>query len=88
MLSTMLNIKNAEAHRLAHELADLTGESLTGAVITSLRERLERARAEKPKRASSEELMAMAKEIAAHMKPLEVGEDPTAFLYDDDGLPA
>ena len=29
---THLNIKNDEAHKLATELADLTGESLTSAV--------------------------------------------------------
>ncbi len=35
-----LNIKNPEAHRLARELAEATGESLTEAVTVSLRERL------------------------------------------------
>ena len=35
-----LNIKNLEAHRLARELAEATGESLTEAVTASLRERL------------------------------------------------
>ena len=34
-----MNIKNAEAHRLAEELAKLTGESLTGAVTEAVRER-------------------------------------------------
>ncbi|MSP72848.1 MAG: hypothetical protein EXR76_11895 [Myxococcales bacterium] len=33
-----LNIKNGEAHRLAAELARLTGESLSGAVTVALRE--------------------------------------------------
>jgi antitoxin VapB len=84
----MLNIKNPEAHRLAREVSELTGESLTTAVTVSLEERLERLRQQEPKPASLEELRAMAKEISKHLKPLEVGEDPTAFLYDDDGLPA
>ena len=35
-----LNVRNDEAHRLATELASLTGESLTSAVILALRERL------------------------------------------------
>lgn len=39
-----LNIKSGEAHRLACELADQTGETLTQAIITALRERLERNR--------------------------------------------
>ncbi len=39
-----LNIKNDEAHKLATELAELTGESLTSAVTLALRERLARER--------------------------------------------
>ena len=35
-----LNIKNPETHRLAEELAKLTGESMTAAVTTAVRERL------------------------------------------------
>jgi antitoxin VapB len=38
-----LNIKSAEADRLARELADLTGESITEAVTKAVRERIERA---------------------------------------------
>jgi antitoxin VapB len=37
-----LNIKNPEAHTLAARLAKKTGETLTEAVVRSLRERLER----------------------------------------------
>ncbi len=37
-----LSIKSDEAHRLATELAGLTGESLTAAVTMALRERLAR----------------------------------------------
>ena len=40
-----LSIKNEEADRLARKLAALTGESLTGAVVAALRERLRRKRA-------------------------------------------
>ena len=39
-----LNVKNDEAHKLATELARLTGESLTSAVTVALRERLARER--------------------------------------------
>ena len=35
-----LNIKNPEAHRLAQEVAEVTGESLTEAVTLALRDRL------------------------------------------------
>jgi antitoxin VapB len=39
-----LSIKDPEADRLARELARRTGETLTEAVVRSLRERLERQR--------------------------------------------
>jgi len=37
-----LSIEDAEAERLARELAKRTGETLTAAVVTALRERLQR----------------------------------------------
>ena len=40
-----LSIKTAEADRLARALAKLTGETLTEAITTALRERLARERA-------------------------------------------
>ena len=39
-----LNINNEETCRLARELAELTGETITGAITVALRERLERKR--------------------------------------------
>ena len=41
-----LSIKTDEADRLARELAEATHETLTQAVTTALRERLERVRSE------------------------------------------
>lgn len=84
----MLNIKNPEAHGLAVEVAAVTGESLTEAVIVSLRERLDRVR---PPRApiDMEKVALILDQIAAAMPPEFFTEkDPTAFLYDDEtGLP-
>ena len=37
-----ISIKSMEAERLAREIAAKTGESLTGAILTSLQERLDR----------------------------------------------
>jgi antitoxin VapB len=55
-ISTMgapqLNIKDAEATRLARELAELTGESQTEVVRTALRERLQREKAEREARST------------------------------------
>ena len=61
-----INIKNPEADRLAKELSEITGESITEAVIKSLTERLER---EKNKQSISlnlqEELLDIAKSYQA-----------------------
>ncbi len=82
----MLNIKNPETHRLAKQLAARRGESLTTAVTVALREQLAREQ-EPPSNATVDDVMALVRDL--NLKPLELGEDPTAFLYDDDiGLPA
>ena len=39
-----LHIKSEETHRLARELARLTGESMTAAVTEAVRERIDRLR--------------------------------------------
>ena len=79
-----LNIKNEEACRLARELSQMTGESMTTAITEALRERIERKRPRK--RASAERIMELGRQIAAHLD-IEEGEDPFAFLYDENGMP-
>lgn len=81
-----LSIKNDEADRLARELAELTGESITEAILLSLRERLERKRAVRDNRPLADRLM----EIGQHCASLPVVDDrtPDEILgYDDNGLP-
>ncbi len=81
-----LNIKNAETTRLARELARLTGETLTGAIDTALRERLGRERMKRDAAGTIERV----RQIRAEVDPrdrLAPGEDATAGLYDDRGLP-
>ena len=56
-----LVIEDAEACRLAAELAELTGDSLRMVVMTALREERDRALA---RRARYEEIMAITREIA------------------------
>jgi antitoxin VapB len=79
-----MNIKNAEAHRLARELAELTGESVTTAVLESLRERLERM--EGPTADERAELMlAIGRRTAPRLEGAETNHD--RLLYDSWGLP-
>jgi antitoxin VapB len=79
-----LNIKNDEAHALAIRVARITGESLTQAVTTALRERL--ARIEAPD-ALAEELLALGGDCAARLQEPWRGVDHDALLYDERGLP-
>jgi antitoxin VapB len=81
-----LNIKNADAHRLAQELAALTGESMTAAVTEALRERLNRLRHERGNRLA-DRLLAIGKDCAAHLKEPFRSVDHGELLYGEDGLP-
>jgi antitoxin VapB len=81
-----LNIKNKEAHRLAEQLARLTGESMTTAVTVSLRERLDRlGRARSGNLA--DRLLAIGKDCAGRLKEPFRSADHGDLLYDDRGLP-
>jgi antitoxin VapB len=79
-----LNIKDPEAHRLAAAIARQTGETMTHVVTEALRERFERLPSREGK-AGLEELRAIAKRAAAHVKRPYV--DHADFLYDERGLP-
>jgi antitoxin VapB len=81
-----LNIKNDEAHRLAAELARLTGESMTAAVTEAIRERLEREQRRRGAAGLASELMAIGRRCTA--RPLRDWRSPEEILYDDRGLPA
>ena len=81
-----MSIKNPETHRLASELSDLTGESPTGAVTESLRERLERMRGEQ-RRGIAAALLLIGRDVASRL-PDDIREaDPDKMLYDENGWP-
>ena len=81
-----MNIKNEEAHRLTEELAKLTGESLTGAVTEAVRERLDRVRRAQGL-SLADQLLAIGKDCAAHLKEPFRSIDHGNMLYDESGLP-
>jgi antitoxin VapB len=81
-----LNIKNEKTHRMARELARLTGESLTAAVNEAVRERLERVRGSSRK-SMAERLMEIGKDCASHLKEPYKSMDVDELLYDENGLP-
>lgn len=80
----MLNIKNKEAHALAAHVAALTGETMTEAVTTALRERLARIEQSEPLAA---ELLALGRDCAARLKEPWKSADHADLLYDERGLP-
>jgi antitoxin VapB len=81
-----LNIKNPEACHLIEELAEATGETMTAAVTTAVRERLERVRQQKAG-SLAERLLAIGRDCAERFGPEYRAQDHDAFLYDENGLP-
>lgn len=81
-----LNIKDPTADRLARELADATGETITTAVSVALQERLDRVR----RRPGSRDLAAELNEIAlrcAALPAVDPRSDDAILGYDEHGLP-
>ncbi len=81
-----LNIKNEETYHLARELAELTGENLTVAVTVAVRERLDRVRREQGGNLV-DQMLAIGKDCAAHLREPYRSADHGALLYDERGLP-
>jgi antitoxin VapB len=81
-----LNIKNPETHRLVEELAKRTGESMTAAVTTAVRERLNRVRGEQSDNLA-DRLLTIGKDCAKRLKEPFRSVDHGELFYDDQGLP-
>jgi antitoxin VapB len=82
-----LSIKDPEADKLARELTQRTGESITQAVITALRERLVR---EQRKDEAIDSLVDEVMDIGRHCAalPLLDARSPDEIVgYDEHGLP-
>ena len=82
-----LNIKNDETCQLAGELARLTGETMTGAITVSLRERLEREKRQRSAEALTRELHAIGQRCASLLRPGPAAVEHGNLLYDEQGLP-
>lgn len=77
-----LNISDAEACRLAAELARLTGETATGAVTIALRERCKWDAA-----LLAQELHAIGQRCATLLAPGPAAVEHGDLLYNEQGLP-
>ena len=81
-----LNIKNEQTHKLAQELARLTGESMTVAVSEAIRERLERVKSKGDKGLAAR-LVKIGQGCADRWKEPYRSMDHADLLYDENGLP-
>jgi len=82
-----LNVEDPEAERLAHLLAEATGESLTEAVTVALRERLAAVR----RTSDVDGIIRSVERIQAMVAALPVRDSRTAdeiLRYDEHGLPS
>jgi antitoxin VapB len=84
MSPMVLSIKSNDADRLARELCNVTGESITDAVTTALRERLDRVQADRNQMAHR--LLAIGA-AARDLPRLDGRTDDEILGYDSDGLP-
>ncbi len=82
-----LNIKNPEAHRLARELAELTGESMSAAVTIAVRERRDRTLADRSG-GLAEQMLEIGRDCAGRLPESVRRIDHGDMLYDEHGLPA
>jgi antitoxin VapB len=81
-----LNIKNKDAHKLAQQLARLTGESMTEAVTESLRERLKSVQ-DKQAAKLSDRLLEIGRDCVTRLKEPFRSAEHGELLYDEKGLP-
>jgi antitoxin VapB len=78
-----LSLKNVEADRLARSLAEMTGESLTDAVVVALRERLDR---ERTRRNLVRRVTRLADEVSTY-HVVDARPADEIVDYDEAGLP-
>ena len=82
-----INIKNERTCQLASELAQLTGDTMTGAITIALRERLEREKRERSADARVHRILAIGKRCASMLSDGPSAVEHGDFLYDERGLP-
>jgi antitoxin VapB len=82
-----LSIKHPEADRLARELAEKTGETITTAVVDALKERLSRYHQSRPRTIGlADEIIAISDHCAS--LPVLDNRTPEEILRDNEkGLP-
>jgi antitoxin VapB len=87
LYTVAMSIKSSVAEELARRLASATGETLTGAIVLALRERLDRIESRRQPAFLADQLDEIALRAAA--LPVLDPRTPEGILgYDENGLPA
>ncbi len=81
-----LNIKNEEAHKMAAELAELRGVSMTAVVLEALRKELDEERRKRVAGGKAKRILALVRRLNEGRPKGEVSSDHS-WLYDENGLP-
>lgn len=81
-----LSIKSIQAEHLARDIAAKTGESLTGAILTALQERLDRLKNQRRTQVLTSQLDDILRRVDA-MPTLDTRPEDGILGYDNDGLP-
>jgi antitoxin VapB len=80
-----ISLRDPEADRLAREVAARTGETLTGAIVTALRERLARLKGRGRRRPLRDDLREIAQRCSA-LPTLDDRPETDILGYDERGL--
>ena len=83
-----LSIKAPEADRLARQLAATTGETITDAVIVSMRERLAREERKRQEDAALLEDLRAISHHCASLPVLDARSEDEIMGWDENGLPS
>jgi antitoxin VapB len=81
-----MSIKNAVAERLARQVADETGESLTEAIQKALEERLQRLKAKRRGQVLADQVEDLLRRVDA-LPNLDSRTDDEILGYDENGMP-
>jgi antitoxin VapB len=81
-----LSIKNEATEKLARQVAREAGESLTEAIQTSLRERLERLKHRSKSRILSDQIGDLLRRVDA-LPRLDTRSEDEILGYSEDGIP-
>ena len=82
-----LNIKNQETCDLARELADLTDDTITGAITNVLRERVEQIKRERDREAILRDVRAIRDRFTEKLKVGPSVDEIIEGMYDEFGEP-